>query len=69
MLLCYTYLEDVQVTASKKLLFYLFLIWTALTYRVSRKRDSGIIRVRLRFLKLEYLRTVGTGYPVLGKRV
>jgi hypothetical protein len=49
-----------DVTASERLLFYLFfVIWTSLTSKVLRKGDSGIKWRRVRFLKLKHTRSVG----------
>jgi hypothetical protein len=49
-----------NVTASKRLFFYLFfVIWTALMSVLLRKGEGGIKWVRLRFLELECAGSVG----------
>ena len=48
-----------NVTASKRLFFYLFfVIWTALTCVLLREGEGGIKWVGLRFLELDYARSV-----------
>jgi hypothetical protein len=48
-----------NVTASKRLLFYLFfVIWTALISELLREGESGIKWVGLSLLELEYARSV-----------